>query len=69
MAFNLTQQLQFINSVLAIVDPYTSVTVSPSCIVLTSIHKEGSYEFLHEHGLVVARAKEMERVVLHVPSK
>lgn len=68
MMFNLTQQIQFINSVMEIVDPFTSVALTPSVITLGSVHKEGSYEFLHEHGLVMARAKEMERTVYHVPS-
>lgn len=45
MSRTLTQQINFINQIVKHVDPFTSVSVTPTFITVKSIHKEGTLAF------------------------
>lgn len=70
MARNLTQQLQFINRIIAYVDPYTGVSITPTLITIKSVHKEGSAEF-HIEAAAIKQAIEFSDNygVIHEPAK
>ena len=70
MARNLTQQLQFINRIIAYVDPYTGVSITPAFITIKSVHKEGSAEF-HIEAAAIKQAIEFSGNVrvIHESSK